>query len=113
LESYQSRELISDPGKLGSLWDFYQKDYSEELLKASEDLEAQYPYLKAAVLAHLARFPEGGSSGRPSRVLTQIIKELGTDDFAAVFKEFNRRELIYGFGDWQVKRLFDGLANSE
>ena len=30
-------------------------------------------------------------------------------NFGAVFREFQRREAIYGFGDLQVKRLFDAV----
>jgi hypothetical protein len=39
--------------------------------------------------------------------------ELGTTDFGLIFKEFNKREAIYGFGDLQVKRLLDGLLNKD
>ena len=41
--------------------------------------------------------------------LIQIIKELKTEEFGPVFKEFNKRESIYGFGDLQVKRLFNQI----
>ncbi|MGA1465893.1 MAG: hypothetical protein ACO363_09195, partial [Balneolaceae bacterium] len=33
----------------------------------------------------------------------------GQVNFGAVFREFQRREAIYGFGDLQVKRLFDAV----
>ena len=109
LEAYQNRELIFEPEKLAGLWKFYQDDDRKGLLKTSEELEAQFPFLKPAVLAHVERFPDGGSLGRPSRVLKQIMAEIGTEDFAAIFKEFSRREPIYGFGDLQVKRLYNEL----
>jgi len=37
------------------------------------------------------------------------MKELETQDFGPVFREFTKRESIYGYGDLQVKRLFDEL----
>lgn len=43
------------------------------------------------------------------QALQQIIDELGTEEFTLVFREFCKREGIYGFGDLQVKRLYDEL----
>jgi hypothetical protein len=39
------------------------------------------------------------------------MNNLETNSFGEVFKEFNKRESIYGFGDLQVKRLFDEIKN--
>ena len=38
-----------------------------------------------------------------------VYNELETDEFGAVFREFSRRESIYGFGDLQVKKLLDQI----
>ena len=35
------------------------------------------------------------------------MEEYGTEEFAVVFQEFCRRESRYGYGDLQVKRIFD------
>jgi hypothetical protein len=40
------------------------------------------------------------------------MEDLETDEFGPVFKEFNKRESIYGFGDLQVKRIFDEIKNN-
>ena len=40
------------------------------------------------------------------------MKELDTKDFGTIFKEFNRRESIYGFGDVQVRRLFNSIRDA-
>ncbi|MBK7706277.1 MAG: DUF1835 domain-containing protein [Acidobacteria bacterium] len=43
---------------------------------------------------------------RPLESVKQIISEIG-DDFDAVFREFSKREAIYGLGDVQVRRLIE------
>jgi len=65
-----------------------------------------------AIHAHLQRFPSETETnkeklGRPKISLIQIMNELKSEEFAPVFREFSKRESIYGFGDLQVKRLFD------
>jgi hypothetical protein len=52
------------------------------------------------------------SLGRPMNSLIGIIKDLHTTEFRPVFKEFCTREGIYGFGDLQVKRLFDEIITN-
>ena len=52
------------------------------------------------------------NAGRPIQSLITIMKELDTEEFGPVFREFNKRESIYGFGDLQVKRLFDEIINN-
>ena len=110
LESiHKNRILLTELNKLADLWGFYKNDNLELLLKTARDLESQYPFILTAVIAHIERIPTEGDLGRPSRSLVQKVKELKTVDFETVFKEFNKREYIYGFGDLQVKRLFDKL----
>ena len=75
----------------------------------SEELALDYPFIQTAVQAHLDRIPSGGEPGRPQRVLKNLKKELATEDFGTVFAEFGKREAIYGFGDLQVKRIWDKL----
>jgi len=50
--------------------------------------------------------------GRPSQSLIRIINELNTVEFEPIFREFSKREDIYGFGDLQVKRLFNEIKNN-
>ncbi|KIC94507.1 hypothetical protein, partial [Flavihumibacter solisilvae] len=56
--------------------------------------------------AHVDRFPKDGTKGRPEKVIEDIITHISTD-FTEVFKEFWSRESIYGFGDSQLKSLYD------
>jgi hypothetical protein len=58
--------------------------------------------------AHIDRFPEDQSSGRPERLVEELIQTHSTD-FNKVFSEFSEREGIYGFGDLQLKTIYDKL----
>ena len=109
---YKNRLLLTKLDKLADLWELYQNDNLEQLLKTARELENKYPFILTAVKAHIERIPTKGNLGRPSQSLIQIMKELKSEEFGPVFKEFNKRESIYGFGDLQVKRLFDEIKNN-
>lgn len=91
-----------------SLWAAYQKRDSENLLHISNLLQPRFSFLPEAVKAQIERGDEN-KPGRPEKTLLQIIEEVGPN-FKLVFPEFCKREAIYGFGDLQVKRLFDQLT---
>lgn len=95
-----------------SLWELYQGQNHAEILELAVELSERFPFLEDAAKANLKRFPNDGSLGRPEQTLLDIMKETGSDEFGTVFQEFHKRESIYGFGDLQVKRLFDALRNS-
>lgn len=109
---YENRLLLTELDKIANLWELYQSDDLEQLLKTARQLEHKYPFILTAVKAHIDRMPTKGNLGRPSQSLIQIMKELKSEEFEAIFKEFNKRESIYGFGDLQVKRLFDEIINN-
>lgn len=70
---------------------------------------AALPFLKSALLKHLARFPsvENGL-GRIENQALKLISD-GHREFTDLFREFGKRESIYGVGDFQfwneLKRL--------
>ena len=97
---------------IASLWESYQNDDTERLIHAAKELESVYPFILTAVEAHLERKPTNENAGRPIQSLITIMEELDTEKFGPVFREFNKRESIYGFGDLQVKRLFDEIINN-
>lgn len=93
--------------KLGQdLWAAYKSGDLEELIGLAENQSPAFPYLQEVVKAHADRFPKDGTKGRPEKVLEEII-QTGSEDFYKVFKEFWNRESIYGFGDTQLKHLYD------
>jgi hypothetical protein len=75
------------------------------------NLKGKYPFIPAAVEAHIARIPTENSPGRPRQTLLDIMKELETDEFGPVFREFCKLESIYGLADLQVKRLLKEIKN--
>lgn len=113
---YENKLTLTKLNKIASLWVSYQNDDLEKLINTARDLESIYPFILPSVEAHIERKPTKGYPGRPVKSLLAIIEELKTEEFGPVFKEFNKRESIYGFGDLQVKRLFNRIkkiANKE
>ena len=110
---YENRLELTEIDKLAILWEAYQINDAKKLIKTSSILKNSYPFILTAAEAHIKRIPTNGELGRPSQSLIQIIKDLETDEFGPVFKEFNKREGIYGFGDLQVKRLLDELKSNQ
>lgn len=88
------------------LWTAYKNGHLGELTRLAENPSPSFPYLQEVIKAHVDRFPADGTKGRPERVIEDIIKNISTD-FQKVCREFWSRESIYGFGDTQVKELYD------
>lgn len=91
------------------LWLAYQAADLVALEQLAREPSPGFPYLHEVVQAHRERFPLG--KGRPEKVLEAITQQ-GITDFPAVFRAFWQRESIYGFGDSQVKKLYDNLMAS-
>lgn len=106
---YENKLRLDALSELSMLWVHYCNNDLNNLRKTSLKLIDAFPFIHEAVEAHIDRIPTGDNPGRPKKVLMQIMKDLDSKDFGAVFREFNKREFIYGFGDLQVKRLFDEL----
>jgi len=105
----QKTEIRKDElKKFQSLWLTYRQNNSAEMISISQSLNSKFPFVEPAVYAHISK-----KSGKPEESLKQIIKELNTKDFVTVFSEFCKRETIYGFGDMQVKRMFDKIIIEE
>jgi len=98
--------------KLGQdLWTAYKNADPEELIHLAKNQTAAFPYLQEVIKAHVDRFPKDGRKGRPEKVIEEIIRNVSTD-FHTVCKEFWDRESIYGFGDIQIKHLYDKVMHN-
>jgi len=95
--------------QLGKLWKLYQQNDFDEMFKIAEILKTNFPFLFQAIKAHEERI----RLDRPTQSLIQIIKELKSVEFRLIFREFCKREPIYGFGDLQVKRIFDKINKED
>lgn len=101
-----------DDVKLGhSLWDAYKSANLETLTELSKVPSKAFPFLQEVIKAHVDRFPIDGTKGRPEKVIEEITKYI-SNDFQIVFKEFWKRESIYGFGDTQLKNLYDSVMKT-
>ncbi|KAA3438390.1 DUF1835 domain-containing protein [Rufibacter hautae] len=110
---YEQRITLSEADlTLGrDLWlAFKQKDL-ERLKKLSELSSPAFPYLREVCQAHLDRFPTDGEAPRPERVIREIL-QTSAQDFPSVFRAFSKKEGIYGFGDAQLKRIYDKVVQS-
>lgn len=114
INAFESRVQLSDHdiSLIASLWTLYQQNNHSKILKLATKNSEKFPFLVEAAKANLERFPSNGSLGRPEKTLLHIMKEIGSNEFGPVFREFHKRESIYGFGDLQVKRMFDQLKTS-
>ena len=101
--SFESTDLA-----LGNeLWNAYKKNDFNMLIKLSMHESLCFQHLEQVCQAHIDRFPSSGP-GRPEKTIKEIY-EAGTKNFNNLFSEFSSREGIYGFGDLQVKLMFDSL----
>jgi hypothetical protein len=109
---FADRILLKDADlQLGQdLWTAYKSDNLEELARLAINKSSAFPYLPEVVKAHIDRFPKDGTNGRPEQVIEYITKNISTD-FDKVFTEFWKRESIYGFGDTQLKHLYDKVMH--
>ena len=88
------------------LWTAYKSGNTEKLIRLAKNRSSSFPYLQEVVKAQVDRFPLDGTKGRPEKVLEEIIKDISTD-FHKVCIEFWNRESVYGFGDIQIKHIYD------
>lgn len=112
MEVYEDRLPILNLSVLSNLWTYYKQGDKVELVGLSFELSANFPFITKAVEAHIARLPHGSDPGRPIRVIREIIEDLNTKEFVPVFKEFLRREPVFGYGDLLFKRIFDQVIEN-
>ncbi|MEA5458580.1 DUF1835 domain-containing protein [Arcicella sp. LKC2W] len=94
------------------LWEAYQNDAFARLNQLSSIKSSNFQYLEEVCQAHIDRFPTDNSLGRPEKVIRDIIEQT-TTDFYPLFSIFSEKEGIYGFGDLQVKTIYDQLMKTK
>lgn len=110
---FADKILLTDADlQLGNdLWTAYKIGDLEQLARLMTNQSSAFPYLEEVVEAHIDRFSKDGTNGRPERVVEDIIKNISTD-FNKVCIEFWDKESIYGFGDTQIKDLYDKIMHN-
>ncbi len=106
---YANKLTIINLKPWSDLWKAYQNEDWSELKKLGASLNPHYPFLMPAINAQLERLQTDTSYGRPLDMVMKLVAE--GKSFPEVFRSIYKSETIYGFGDLQVKRLYD-LARS-
>jgi hypothetical protein len=112
VESYEKKaKKLSQRERavLGDLWIHYQQNNVFEALKIANLFIERFPFLKPAVESWRDMIPIGDFPGKPVQTLLKIREEMGETDFSSVFREFQKRLPIYGFGDTQVLRQWNEI----
>ncbi|MEY8758239.1 DUF1835 domain-containing protein [Chryseobacterium tongliaoense] len=111
-ESYRLKtEFGEEDIRLGAhLWDAYKNQDKSQLHQLSENQPVGFRYLKEVTDAYCNTFPENTSLTNPE-VFVKNLAESGIRDFNIVFKEFQQKFGIYGYGDFQVKNMYNKAIN--
>jgi hypothetical protein len=111
-QAYTERVMMSvDELNLGrDLWRAYSSMDFDTLQKLSHYPSTTFKFLPEVCQAHVERFTDGDQLNRPERLIKDIIDHTSRD-FIEVFTAFSVREGIYGFGDLQVRAMYDKLIS--
>lgn len=114
VDAYQQKQPMTkvNVNQFALLWFAYRNNDIERLLKLGVQVHSDFPFVMKAIEAHFESLPNGEDPGLPERTIAEIIEESSTLDFGTIFREFHKRIPIYGYGDLQVKRIYDKVLSS-
>lgn len=95
-----------------NLWKAYKENDLNKLKELSNSESDCFQLLKEVCIAQIDRFPVDKKLGRPDKLVKEIIDSTSRD-FNTVFKEFSKNEGIYGFGDLQVRNIYNRQLQSQ
>lgn len=96
---------------LAKLWKLYQQKNYDLMRQIAIELNEYLPFLLPAVEAQICRRADKQGLGYPENALLSLMKAYPSDDFYEIFRRFSQQQAIYGFGDIQVKAMYDRLKN--
>lgn len=105
----QHRKKLQDADVLLAveLWTAFSKNDLPALTRLATSASPVFPFLSEVCQAHVERFSQ---VSRPRRAVQSLVDIHGAD-FPRVFQAFSRQEGVYGFGDTQVREIFDDVVN--
>jgi len=111
LEAYRNPRILTKNERhiLKDLWLLYQKNKVKEAKSLAWTAENELPFLMPALDAWEESIPHGDFLGKPKAELLAISKQLKTNEFQYIFREFQRRFPIYGYGDLITRKLWEEL----
>lgn len=109
LQSFEHKKELNktDQEAISKMWNAFQKSNWIQLRANAKKLTYKIDHIEEVVEAHIQRFPTNKEYGRPEESIKKLIQELDDPSFANVFRAFSKEEGIYGFGDLQVKSIFE------
>ena len=90
---------------ISQMWLALQSDDIPRLEEYAANLKGD---LKAVQIA--VKIRKDQLEGKPGDQIRAIIDHTGADSFGTVFREFTQKHPSYGFGDLQVKRIYDSIT---
>lgn len=104
-ERFEKRISVSDEDRsLGSeLWQAFSERDSDRLKELGTQESEIFLFLPEVTKA------AAEIESRPESSIREIVAR-GVDEFGPAFREFGRKESVYGFGDLQVKAIWDRVA---
>jgi len=100
-----------DLENLSKMWLAYQNNNEKEMQYLTKKLIPKVNCIEEVVEAHFDRNLFSEKIGRPEKVIQKILQENPNAKFPQVFKKFWETEGIYGFGDIQIKRLYENVIS--
>lgn len=91
-----------------SLWEAYQNGDLKRLAELSNTESICFPYLREVCNAEIER----KKNQKPEKTLRRLTEE-GLTDFNDIFRKFDEEEGIYGFGDLQVKAMYEKIITGQ
>lgn len=113
LKALFKERLPIDLTAIASLWQAYSINDSDELIRLVEDITDLSEYIVPAAKAYRDMNTSTLEQSRPYLSLLEITKTQKTAHFGKAFMAFCQKEGVYGFGDLQVKRIFDKVMALE
>jgi hypothetical protein len=99
------KKFTREDVKLGAdLWKAFQNKDFNHLKNLAQTESKCFPQLEEVCRAAIEK------QNRPKEIVRKIISE-GERDFGKVFSKFKETEGVYGFGDLQVKRIYDEILS--
>lgn len=95
-----------------NFWEAYRLGDGAQLAALSKSVSSCFRHLEEVCQAQLDRISTDPRQRRPEKLILELLAK-GITDFDTLFSQFSEREGIYGFGDLQVKELFDYLVGTK
>ena len=97
----------SEVNALVTCWKYYQTKEYDKILEIVN--QTSLSFIKPAVQALIDWKSVPKEKNKPEQLLKNLMDEFGTENFGLIFQKFSDALPIYGFGDLQVKQMFDKL----